>query len=158
MNAFIVCVVGVCVVFSFLGCAKKEEPMEDYSQEMSMETLSTVGVQEQAPVTATPAPAVTQPAAAAPASQALQPLPPQGPYKPTNQEIQTALKNAGYYTGAVDGKIGPMSKKAIEDFQKANNLTPDGKVGPKTWAELSKYLAASAASSSEKNPGLKPAR
>jgi len=67
------------------------------------------------------------------------PLPPQGPYKPTGIEIQTALKNAGFYTGNIDGKIGPKSKKAIEDFQKANSLKVDGKVGPKTWEAMSKY-------------------
>jgi len=63
-------------------------------------------------------------------------------------QIQTALKNAGYYTGTVDGKKGPQTKKAIEDFQKANSLPVDGKVGPKTWSALSKYV----------NPEPKPAR
>jgi peptidoglycan hydrolase-like protein with peptidoglycan-binding domain len=63
-------------------------------------------------------------------------------------DIQTALKNAGYYAGKIDGKIGPMSKKAIEDFQKANGLTADGKVGPKTWAVLGKYLTTTATASS----------
>jgi peptidoglycan hydrolase-like protein with peptidoglycan-binding domain len=70
----------------------------------------------------------------------LEPLPPAGPYKPTAEEIQTALKNAGYYNGAIDGKLGPMSKKAIEEFQKANGLQVDGKVGPKTWLALSSHL------------------
>jgi peptidoglycan hydrolase-like protein with peptidoglycan-binding domain len=75
----------------------------------------------------------------APAAKEVLPLPPQGPYKPTGIEIQTALKNAGFYAGNLDGKIGPKSKKAIEDFQKANGLKADGKVGPKTWEALSKY-------------------
>ena len=70
----------------------------------------------------------------------LPPLPPQGPYKPTSKEIQTALKNAGYYTGEVDGKIGPLTKKSIKEFQAANNLEADSKVGSKTWAVLSNYL------------------
>jgi len=72
------------------------------------------------------------------------PLPPQGPYSPSANEIQTALKNAGFYTGSVDGKIGPKSKKAIEDFQSANGLKVDGKVGPKTWEALGKYLSVAA--------------
>jgi len=59
---------------------------------------------------------------------------------PTTQEIQTALKNAGLYTGAVDGKLGPKSKKAITDFQQQNGLTADGKVGSKTWEKLKTYL------------------
>lgn len=57
-----------------------------------------------------------------------------------DKDIQRALKNANFYTGAIDGKIGPKTKNAIEEFQKAKGLKPDGKVGPKTWAELEKYL------------------
>ena len=57
-----------------------------------------------------------------------------------SKDIQTALKNAGFYAGAIDGKMGPKSKKAIEAFQKAKGLKVDGKVGPMTWAELEKYL------------------
>jgi len=56
------------------------------------------------------------------------------------KDIQRALKNAGFDAGAIDGKIGPRTKKAIEDFQKSKGLKVDGKVGPKTWAELEKYL------------------
>ena len=58
-----------------------------------------------------------------------------------NKDMQKALKNAGFYVGTIDGKIGPKTKKAIMDFQKANGLKVDGKVGPKTWAALEKYLA-----------------
>lgn len=58
-----------------------------------------------------------------------------------SRDIQTALKNAGFYTGAIDGKIGPKTKSAISEFQKAKGLVADGKVGPKTWAELEKYLS-----------------
>ncbi len=57
-----------------------------------------------------------------------------------NRQIQTALKNAGYDAGAIDGKIGAKTKKAIKDFQTANGLKADGKVGPKTWAKLSVYI------------------
>jgi len=62
--------------------------------------------------------------------------------RPTDIEIQEALKNAGFYQGEIDGKIGPASKKAIEDFQTQNNLVADGKVGPRTWEKLSVYLNA----------------
>lgn len=57
-----------------------------------------------------------------------------------SRQIQAALKNAGYDPGAIDGKLGPRSKKAIKDFQAANGLKADGKVGPKTWAKLSAYI------------------
>ena len=36
----------------------------------------------------------------------------------------------------VDGKYGPKTKQAVIDFQKANGLTADGIIGPKTWAKL----------------------
>ena len=58
-----------------------------------------------------------------------------------DQQIQTALKAAGLYNGSIDGKIGPATKRAIEQFQTQNNLKADGKVGPQTWAALEKYLA-----------------
>lgn len=60
--------------------------------------------------------------------------------RPSVRQIQAALKNAGYYQGVIDGKIGKQSRQAIKDFQKANNLSVDGKVGKKTWAALREYL------------------
>ncbi|MDD5195039.1 MAG: peptidoglycan-binding domain-containing protein [Candidatus Omnitrophica bacterium] len=60
--------------------------------------------------------------------------------KPTDKNIQTALKNAGFYNGEIDGKIGKMTMAAIEEFQKSNGLKADGKVGPQTWSKLKKYL------------------
>lgn len=57
-----------------------------------------------------------------------------------NKDIQTALKAAGFYAGDTDGKMGPKTKKGIVEFQKAKGLKPDGRVGPKTWMELEKYL------------------
>lgn len=56
-------------------------------------------------------------------------------------EIQTALANAGYYSGPIDGKVGPMTQQAIQEFQRASGLNADGKVGPKTWAALKPYLS-----------------
>ena len=60
--------------------------------------------------------------------------------KGTAIQIQTALKNAGFYAGEIDGKIGPQTKRAIKVFQKSKGFTPDGIVGPKTWNELRNYL------------------
>lgn len=56
------------------------------------------------------------------------------------RQIQTALKNAGFYKGSIDGKIGSQTKEAIKAFQKANNLKPDGIVGKRTAERLSSYL------------------
>jgi len=129
--------VVVLVLVALSGCGKKQE-MEEL-QPITMESLSTVGAPAQAAsdIKAPEAKVLSTSAVTTPAKEIL-PLPPQGPYKPTGIEIQTALKNAGFYTGNIDGKIGPKSKKAIEDFQKANGLKVDGKVGPKTWEAMSK--------------------
>lgn len=62
------------------------------------------------------------------------------PQKATSKNIQIALKKAGFYKGAIDGKIGKDTKKAVLGFQKTNGLTADGVVGKKTWTKLSKYL------------------
>ena len=56
------------------------------------------------------------------------------------QSVQKALKNAGYYNGSIDGKIGSKSKKAIRTFQKDHDLKVDGIVGHNTWKELKLYL------------------
>jgi outer membrane murein-binding lipoprotein Lpp len=54
--------------------------------------------------------------------------------------IQTALKNAGYFQNVVDGKMGRKTRQAVREFQKANNLHVDGKVGKNTWIILKEYL------------------
>lgn len=53
--------------------------------------------------------------------------------------IQQALKNAGYYNGPIDGKIGPSTRKAVRAFQKDNGMKPDGVVGKGTWKRLQSY-------------------
>lgn len=58
----------------------------------------------------------------------------------TPQQVQTALKNAGYYTGTIDGKIGPKTQDAIKAFQTDHALKGDGIVGNKTWVEMKNYL------------------
>ena len=60
--------------------------------------------------------------------------------KASKKDIQTALKSAGYYDGPIDGKFGQKTSTAITEFQKANGLKQDGKVGPQTWLKLSEYL------------------
>lgn len=60
--------------------------------------------------------------------------------RPSLKQIQVALRNAGYEPGAIDGKMGRLTKEAVRSFQRANNLAVDGKVGKQTWKLLSKYL------------------
>lgn len=59
----------------------------------------------------------------------------------TKKQIQKALKNAGYYDGAVDGKIGQKTKNAIMEFQRAMGLKADGIAGRNTKEKLLKYLS-----------------
>jgi len=57
------------------------------------------------------------------------------------REIQTALKNSGFYRGSIDGRMGPATIEAIKAFQKANGLKSDGVIGKKTRAILARYLS-----------------
>jgi membrane-bound lytic murein transglycosylase B len=41
-------------------------------------------------------------------------------------ELQSRLKELGYYDGEVDGNFGSGSKAAIQAFQSRNGLDPDG--------------------------------
>lgn len=144
MKRLIVVVLAVVFSINLAGCGKKSSK-EAASEAMSIEQLSTMSAESKEKTDA----AVNNPSQAAmPAAKDtvapevnLASLPPSGPYKPSIKDVQTALKNAGSYTGKVDGKSGPLTKKAVESFQKTNNLKADGKVGPKTWDALSKYLS-----------------
>ena len=55
-------------------------------------------------------------------------------------QIQQALKNAGYYQGQLDGKIGSGTRAALKAFQGDNGLGKDGVCGRKTWSKLKAYL------------------
>ena len=52
------------------------------------------------------------------------------------REIQTRLKNWGYYSGAVDGVYGGKTEEAVRWFQRKNGLSADGQVGNQTLAAL----------------------
>ncbi len=151
MKKFVFIILAIGLVAFLNGCGKKQQSLEEMQEPMSMEVLNMINKSTPAgpggaEVKPPAVPAQAAPVQVAPVQPAAEPLPPVGSYaKPSIQEIQTALKNAGFYAGNVDGKIGPKTKKAIEDFQKANGLTADGKVGPKTWAAMAKYLTAAPA-------------
>ncbi len=147
--------IGLVVLFGFAllitGCGKKATTEQANVAGTGFDTVATTEELAQLPQANTAAPQaavealpveaapVTQPAAAL--QGAVSAL---GQTLSHDQQIQTALKAAGLYTGNVDGKLGPASRKAIEAFQKANGLKVDGKVGPKTWAALEKYLTGGA--------------
>lgn len=67
----------------------------------------------------------------------------------TGQEvtnIQTRLKEWGYYTGSVDGVYGQKTADAVKAFQKKNGLTADGIAGKATLEKIG--LPSSGSSSS----------
>ena len=52
------------------------------------------------------------------------------------RQIQTKLKNWGYYTGAIDGIYGNGTYNAVKKFQQKNGLVVDGIAGSKTLAAM----------------------
>jgi peptidoglycan hydrolase-like protein with peptidoglycan-binding domain len=52
------------------------------------------------------------------------------------REVQTMLIASGFNPGAVDGRFGPRTRRAVMNFQRAKQLGVDGIVGPRTWAAL----------------------
>lgn len=52
------------------------------------------------------------------------------------ERLQQALKQQGYYTGAIDGKFGQGTERAVRNFQNAVGLTADGKAGAATQYQL----------------------
>lgn len=52
------------------------------------------------------------------------------------KQIQTKLKNWGYYKGDIDGIYGSKTVSAVKYFQRKNGLTVDGIAGSKTLAAM----------------------
>ncbi len=71
----------------------------------------------------------------------------------TIKQIQTKLKNWGYYDGEVDGIFGYKTETAVKKFQQKNGLKVDGKVGNQTFAALGMSTASSSSSSSSGSSG-----
>lgn len=150
-KGIIVVVVSACIVcFCHLGCKRRSVQPPAETAAPAAQSKITVDVTNQVPEVqevqlveefndqATTTAAPTEPTVTAQETISVEAE--SGPFtQPTAKQIQAALKNAGYYEGSVDGKIGPKSQEAILGFQRDNNLTTDGKVGQKTWSKLKKY-------------------
>ena len=50
--------------------------------------------------------------------------------------MQRKLGEIGINAGTPDGIFGRMTTRAVKRYQRVNNLTVDGIVGPATWAKL----------------------
>ena len=55
--------------------------------------------------------------------------------------LQTQLRNLGFYQGTIDGDFGAGTEAAVIQFQRSQNLTPDGVVGPQTAAALDRLAS-----------------
>ena len=78
-------------------------------------------------------------------------------YGSTGQEvtnIQTRLKNWGYYSYYVDGIYGGRTVSAVKSFQQKNGLTPDGVAGPATLRKIGLPEGNTSSSSSASNKTL----
>ena len=143
--------VVVCGTVFMSGCAGPR-----YAQEVNR-LKSDVGLLDQR-VSQLERISLGQPSATVPLDSQMQPTPAApltstrgtpsttGAIKPSTKEIQQALKHAGFYQGAIDGKLGPQTREAIREFQRVHGLKDDGIVGKQTWAKLGSYGDLSAGS------------
>jgi peptidoglycan hydrolase-like protein with peptidoglycan-binding domain len=54
----------------------------------------------------------------------------------TVKKAQEKLKDKGYYTGEVDGVMGPQTRSALWRYEKENNLRTDGRLDRETAQSL----------------------
>jgi hypothetical protein len=55
-------------------------------------------------------------------------------------EIQSQLKNMGYYQGAINGLYDKNTVQAVKEFQQKEGLQADGIFGPKTFNKLAELF------------------
>ena len=68
------------------------------------------------------------------------------------RQLQTRLKELGYYKGSIDGDFGEGTEIAVKAFQQQNGLTVDGKAGSYTLDRLYSSSAKRAPSTPTKTP------
>lgn len=69
-------------------------------------------------------------------------------------DIQTRLKQWGYYKGNVDGIFGYQTYEAVRHFQTKNGLAVDGIAGPKTLAAIGISTGGNTSTSTSKDENL----
>lgn len=64
----------------------------------------------------------------------------------TVSQMQTDLKQLGYYYAEITGNFGEKTEAAVKKFQERNGLSADGVAGPKTLEAIRKAVAAAGGS------------
>ena len=121
------------------------------------ETRKLVESEEALPADATPTPAVTP--SPTPTAEPVWVIPKSnvenGSEGDDAKNVQTRLKELGYYRGKVDGKFGRASVNALKSFQTNNGLKADGIAGKSTYEKL--YSADAIPFTVEETPTPTPA-
>lgn len=55
-------------------------------------------------------------------------------------KIQAVLKKIGYNPGPINGVYSSQTEEAVRNFQRKNDLTPDGIIGPRTYEVLEGFM------------------
>jgi len=82
-----------------------------------------------------PAPSTSPRSSTAP-STFYAPAPVEDPFTAKVKLVQRGLLAYGYYSGAIDGQVGPATRSALERFQADFNLTVTGTITPEVLTAL----------------------
>lgn len=150
-------VVSVILTISIIaGCTKKDSQVTVDEPIVTEETTAVALANMEAAPVSSAVMSAPEPSALEAATSAVAQTVGAVIENPSNQQIQEALKSAGYYDGKIDGSIGPKTKRAIESFQADNGLKADGKVGPRTWAKLGAHLTVGVVEQAVSTPVTEP--
>ncbi|WP_280771465.1 peptidoglycan-binding protein [Salipaludibacillus daqingensis] len=67
------------------------------------------------------------------------------------KSLQSALKDLGMYTSTLDGIYGPLTARAVRNFQQDANIQVDGIAGPQTFNSLNGEETSGATTASSNN-------
>jgi peptidoglycan hydrolase-like protein with peptidoglycan-binding domain len=76
---------------------------------------------------------------------------------PSVVALQHELAQLNYYEGPIDGVLGPATRAAITDFQRANGLSADGVAGAGTLTKIHQQLITGDSQMWPSAPPVKPA-
>jgi peptidoglycan hydrolase-like protein with peptidoglycan-binding domain len=72
------------------------------------------------------------------------------------RNAQQALRDKGHDPGPIDGVAGPRTRSAVRDFQKAQGITPTGRLDEATMAKLDMHASADDRTTPSASPGTTP--